>query len=78
LRFTPTAGQALANQDKTVAAIAGFHAAKQALFAVKNDLEQAKKELEAARKAGDQVAILTAEQRVRVAEAKKAEQHKDN
>ncbi|MBC2722267.1 MAG: hypothetical protein HGJ97_06240, partial [Desulfosporosinus sp.] len=64
---------ALNNQDKEIAAVNGFYAAKDAFFAVKKEFEKAKQELEVAKKTGDAEAIKNAEQKVEEAEALKNE-----
>lgn len=65
--------QAMANQEKTTAALMGFYSAKQAFVATKRQLEEAKQALGAARKAGDAAATLAAEARVKALEVKQAE-----
>lgn len=64
---------ALNEQDETIAAINGFYAAKSAFFDAKDQLEQMKRELKLAKKAGSPDAIQIAKEKVREAEALKDE-----
>jgi hypothetical protein len=64
---------ALNQQDKAIAAVNGFYAAKAAFFDTKKQLEEVKKKLEVAKKSGDAAAISAAEEKVKAAETLKDE-----
>lgn len=64
---------ALNEQDKTIAAINSFYAAKKAFFEAKDQLKEAKQELKLAREGGSPEAIQIAEEKVKETEALKDE-----
>lgn len=64
---------AIANQEKTAAALAQFQQASKAFLAMSGELQLARKALAEARRGGDPAAVLEAEARVRALEGRKSE-----